>query len=446
VPALAENVRVAGVNVGGLTEQQAREKLDDALQPLLRPLEISAGAASVTLAAKDIDLQLPLDAMLADAREARAGGRIDLQVRYDEGKLKAAIEHLAGEASGEGAAEIAVLSSSEPISRSFALAGGATIDVEAAIARVGERLRAIGGARRVTLPLSPAPGAARPTPAQLQEQVEAMAESFKGTIGLYAYDLGSGEPIAALNERTAFTAASTIKVAIMLNAYVNLPKLTAKQEAALEKMIVESDNLKANDLMAAAAGGTSTESAFEGAAQMSAMLADLGLENTFLYVPFESVDFIKLYKPKYKTGPKQGGAAPFLPSSNTLRTTPAEMARIYILLEQCSRGEGALLEKYGENLTAERCEEMIGWLEQNGDADRMMSGLPKGAQVAHKSGWIPPEIQADAGIVRSPGGDFVIAIFIYQPGERYKDAAVEQLVGSFARLVYSYYNPVMLDE
>jgi beta-lactamase class A len=103
-----------------------------------------------------------------------------------------------------------------------------------------------------------------------------------------------------------------------------------------------------------------------------------------------------------------------------------------------------LLEKYSQNLTAARCKEMTGWLETNGDHTRMLSGLPKDAKVAHKSGWIPPAIQADAGIVRSPGGDFVIAIYMYQPGERYSDTDVISLLGSVARLAYSYYNPIRI--
>ena len=228
----------------------------------------------------------------------------------------------------------------------------------------------------------------------------------------------------------------------LLNVYISAPKFSDRTTAALKKMIVESDNLKANDVLAASAGGTSTDSAFEGANQMSAMLADIGLKNTFLYVPFESGDFIKLYKVKFKTGPKQGGEAPFIKASNTLRTTPFEMAQIYIDLEQCSQGKGILLEKYAENLSAARCKEMLGWLETNGDHTRMLSGLPASAKVAHKSGWIPPEIQADAGIVRSPGGDFVLSIYMSQPGDAYSDSQVIGLLGGVARLVYSYYNPV----
>src|SRR5215217_4559523 len=443
VPVLAKDVLVAGVDVGGLAAEDARKKLEGALQPLLLPVELQAGATSTTLKPEQIGLELPLDAMLAAAQAAQSGARIDLQVTYDQAKLHAALEGMATQS--DQPAAISVISDTKAISRSFALAGGTmAVDVEAAAKLIDERLRSVGGARRITLPLMAVGGAAsRPAPAQLQEQIELLLKGWKGTAGVYVYDLASATQIAGFNDKTAFTAASTIKVAIMLNLFMNVPKLNDRQTAALKKMIVESDNLKANDLLAAAAGGTVTESAFKGANQMSAMLADLGLKNTFLYVPFESGDFIKLYKTKFKTGPAKGGEAPFIKASNTLRTTPFEMAQIYIDLEQCSQGKGVLLEKYGENLTAARCKEMIGWLETNGDHTRMLSGLPKDAKVAHKSGWIPPEIQADAGIVRSPGGDFVLAIYMYQPSERYPDTAVKGLLGSVARLVYSYYNPVV---
>jgi beta-lactamase class A len=441
VPVLASDVRVAGIDLGGLAPEAARQKLTDSLAALTRPLELRLGDQQLTLQPEDIAFEPALDDMLAQAQAAQPGTRVPLEVHYDEATLRAQLAELAKKVDLSPA--ITVITSTDTISRSFALAGGATLDIDAAIKQIDERLRTVGGARRVTLDLASASGAAaRPAPEQLQEQIEAMAKGWKGVAGVYVYDLASGKQIAGLNERTAFTAASTIKVAIMLNLYINLPKLTATQQAALKKMIVESDNLKANDLLAAAAGGTATESAFNGAEQMSAMLAALGLKNTFLYIPFEAIDFIKLYNVKFKTGPKQGGEAPFTSASNTLRTTPYEIAQIYIYLEQCSRGEGVLLEKFSENLTAARCQEMIDWLKQNGDKTRMMSGLPKDVDAAHKSGWIPPQIQADAGIVYSPGGDFIVAIYLYQPTERYTDKVAQAAVGSFARLVYSYYNPI----
>src|SRR5689334_13388687 len=47
VPRLATDVLVAGVDVGGLELEQAREKLDDALTPLLRSLDVEAGGAQL---------------------------------------------------------------------------------------------------------------------------------------------------------------------------------------------------------------------------------------------------------------------------------------------------------------------------------------------------------------------------------------------------------------
>src|SRR5262249_16540623 len=190
---------------------------------------------------------------------AQPGARVPLEVHYDEARLRARLAELAKNV--ELPPAITVISSTDTISRSFALGGGGTLDIDAAVQQIDERPRTVGGARRGTPGLGGGGGAGRPTPEELQEQIEAMAKGWKGIAGVYVYDVASGKQIAGLNERTAFTAASTIKVAIMLNLYITLPKLTTTQQAALKKMIVESDNLKANDLLAAAAGGTTTESA-----------------------------------------------------------------------------------------------------------------------------------------------------------------------------------------
>ncbi|HWQ16183.1 MAG TPA: serine hydrolase, partial [Roseiflexaceae bacterium] len=293
--------------------------------------------------------------------------------------------------------------------------------------------------------LGPLPGR-RPTPAALQEQIEAMAREWKGVAGIYVYDLASGQEVASLNAGTVFSAASTIKTAIMLNAYVTLPKFTARQERALTKMIVESDNLEANLLLAASVGGGGTEEALKGAERMSEMLADLGLKHTYQWVPYEALDYIRLNKLKYRCGPKDPvGPKPHTETGCALRTTPAEMARLYIWIEQCSRGEGVLLEQFPETLTAARCQEMIGRLEKNGDKKRLVAGLPPGTRAAHKSGWIE-DMQADAGIVRSPGGAYIVAIYLYRPlggGAPIPDRVMMESIAGFSRLIYTYYNPVV---
>ena len=76
----------------------------------------------------------------------------------------------------------------------------------------------------------------------------------------------------------------------------------------------------------------------------------------------------------------------------------------------------------------------------------MVAGLPAGTHVAHKSGWIE-DMQGDVGIVHSPSGDFLMAIYIYTKIDIKKgyleDRVATPVIASFARLVYSYFNPIV---
>ncbi|MGC9038882.1 MAG: serine hydrolase, partial [Roseiflexus sp.] len=91
------------------------------------------------------------------------------------------------------------------------------------------------------------------------------------------------------------------------------------------------------------------------------------------------------------------------------------------------------------------CQEMLDNLANNGDNRRMVAGIPDGVRVEHKSGWIA-DMQADVGIVRSPGGDYVIAIYVYRPlasGDALvPDRIMMSTIAAFSRLVYTYFNPL----
>jgi beta-lactamase class A len=213
-------------------------------------------------------------------------------------------------------------------------------------------------------------------------------------------------------------------------------------------MIVESDNYSANTLLAVSVGGapTDTEKALEGALAMSAMLKDdLGLQHTYQNMPYEAAEYlVKVRGIKIKRGPAQEGAKPYTDADPVLRTTPAEISSIFLMIEQCSQGQGPLLAKF-KTLTPQRCAEMIKRLEQNGDHSRLVAGLPAHARVAHKSGWIE-DMQADVGIVQSPGGNYLTAIYVYRDirgtGTFLTDQVATPVIAAFSRLIYSYYNPV----
>ncbi len=443
-PVFAVGSTVAGVDVAGLSLAEAEQRLTATLSPPAT-IELRAGSARLRLASAAIDLQAPVATLLDQARPALDTGRpasVPASLSFDPAALRAQLNTLAAEVAEPPA--IRVITSTTVLSRSFAFTPGRTLDLDAAVEQVGARLAA-GDSGPFSLRLITDRTPPRVPLEQLRAQLAAMAAEWPGVVGLQLIDLASGETIG-LNEHSVFAGASTIKTAIMLHAYINLDRFDQLEETWLKRMIGESDNLAANGLLAATAGGQGTEYAFTGAEAMSTILQEeLGLKHTYLYIPFEATDYIKLYKPKFRCGP-QGpvGARPYTEHGNCLRAEPASMARLYQLIDQCASGEGLLLERFAR-LSPRRCQEMLDRLATNGDRTRMVAGVPEGVRVEHKSGWIE-DMQADVGIVRSEGGDYVLAIYLYRPlpSGRYlwPDEVMAPVVAAFSRLVYTAYNPL----
>lgn len=445
-PVFAAGSTVAGVDVTGLSLAEAEQRLTATLTAP-STIELRAGSARLSFAGTAIDLEAPVDTLLDQASVALSTGKpasVPASLSFDPAALRAQLSSLAAEVSEPPA--ISVITSTEVLSRSFAFTPGRALDVDAAVEQLSARLAA-GDSGPFSLTLTTDRKPPRVPLEQLREQLVAMAAAWPGVVGVQLIDLASGETIG-LNEHSVFAGASTIKTAIMLHAYVNLDRFDRLEESWLKRMIVESDNLAANGLLAAAAGGQGTEYAFTGAEAMSTMLQEaLGLKHTYLYIPFEASDYIKLYKPKYRCGPSGPvGEKPYTEHGNCLRAEPASMARLYQLIDQCARGEGLLLAQFAR-LSPQRCQEMLDRLATNGDTTRMVAGVPAGVRVEHKSGWIE-DMQADVGIVRSAGGDYVLAIYLYRPLPRgrylWPDEVMAPAVAAFSRLVYTAYNPLPL--
>jgi beta-lactamase class A len=443
IPTISKGVFVAGLDLSGKTAEEGRLLLEQQLATLLQPIDVRAAAAQLTIRPDEIGAQINTDAMLKDAFAARSATKIPLQIIIDKTLLETRLGELAKQVDQPSA--LTLITTTKSISRSFVLAGGQHLDLPDAIAQIETRLQSPGSPRRITLNLNAGLTNERPTPEQLQQQIEVMAKQWNGIVGIYVYDLNSKSVVAQLNQDTVFSGASVMKVPIMLQTYLNITKFTKIQEKALQKMIIESDNFSANVLLAESAGGGGTDEALTGALAMSKMLSEqLGLKHTYQNMPYEAHDYlVNVRGIKIKRGPPQEGPPPYTDPDPVLRTTPAEMSQVFLLIEQCRIGEGQLLQLFPQ-LTKERCAEMISRLEKNGDATRMRSGLPKDLVVAHKSGWIE-DMQSDVGIIHSPGGDFLMAIYVYTDIRPTKIVLTDKIaaptIGHFARLIYSYYNP-----
>jgi hypothetical protein len=447
VPTIAASVQVAGTDIGGLTPQAARAKLDEAFAKAVQPINLRAGTASTTLIPGDVGLALDMDATLAAAQQASSGTTITPQIHYDETKLRSALEAFGQDAATPST--ISVITDTEPISRSFALTPGKKLDVDAAMQQVEQHAISVTSTQALSLPLVPDTSASvRPSAEQLQQQIEAMAAEWNGVIGMYVYDFDKDQPVAKLNADTVFSGASVMKVPILLNTYLNIQDFTPDEKQALEAMIIKSDNLAANELLADSVGGQGTDDAYTGVQQMNDMLSSLGLNHTYQSIPYESYDYlVGMRHIQVRQGPPEEGPPPYTEADPFVRTTPAEMSEIFLWIYDCSRGKGLLLDKFPDKITPQRCQDMLSLLKRNDDHIRMVAGFPPGTDVAHKSGWTE-DMHSDVGVVRSPGGNFLLGIYVYRqivPGKNYlADEIGAPVVASFARLAYTFYNPVIL--
>jgi hypothetical protein len=87
---------------------------------------------------------------------------------------------------------------------------------------------------------------------------------------------------------------------------------------------------------------------------------------------------------------------------------------------------------------------MVDWLVEDHIALLIQAGVPDGTRVAHKHGWVADSFfvihdMSDAAIVFTPGGNYVLVVYLYHPVQLVFDPANE-LVKNLSRAVYNFYN------
>jgi beta-lactamase class A len=76
----------------------------------------------------------------------------------------------------------------------------------------------------------------------------------------------------------------------------------------------------------------------------------------------------------------------------------------------------------------------------NNTVDALLkAGVPADIRVAHKHGWIP-DTHSNAAVFFTPGGDYVIAMIMYQP-EWLNFQESLPVIAEVSRQVYNYFNP-----
>jgi len=123
-----------------------------------------------------------------------------------------------------------------------------------------------------------------------------------------------------------------------------------------------------------------------------------------------------------------------------MQTTPEDMASLLTMLYQCSQdGSGGISVVFPDKVTQKECQSIVKLLSRNKIATLIEAGVPEGIAVAHKHGFGVGDTIGDAGIVFSPGGDYVVVIYVWHP-EYLEWEYSAPMVANISRMIFNYFN------
>jgi hypothetical protein len=448
---------IADIPVGGLDRSASAQRLLEVYSTT--PVELHYGGNIIHVDPAIAEFQLDLESMLAAADQARSqqpfwvefwnylwgrnpsGADIPLRASFSESRLR---DYLSDEVASRY---------DQPPTQPVPAVGtinfqpgtqGTQLDIDRSLDLI-EGAFLSTSTRMVDLPISRS-NPQRPSIQNLEillKQTIDLSE-FDGLIGLFLLDLQTGEEINfgyeqgenfTTNPDIAFTAASIIKIPIMVSAFRHIgEEIDTETTRLMEEMIKLSGNDSADWLMERVIDN------FDAPLQITADMQGLGLENTFLAGQFFP-------------------GAPLLASFQTPanqrvdintdpdiynQTTPSDIGMLLEDIYQCTQtGGGALAAVFPGEITQPECQTMVTYLTRNKLGLLIEAGVPDGTQVAHKHGWVTyfgvMYTLGDAGIVYTPGGNYVLSVFVHHPDQLIWEPASE-LVATLSEAVYNYFN------
>lgn len=443
---------IGGVPVGGLDPQSAAQRL---LQVYSVPVEIHYNDAVIDIEPGVVGFQLNIDSMLAAADLQRTGAsfwsgywdylwnrrvstsQVPLVATFSEDRLKV---YLKNEIS---ARYDQAPTPAQPVPGTVNFIPGKpgqSLDIDRAVPLITSALESPD--QRIVLLSSQRTAAARPTISTLEILLKQIIDQsgFLGIVDLYFLDLHTTEEIhfayqsgqdISVDPDIAFTASSTIKIPIMVSIFRHFnSKIDENTDLNLKDMIALSNNDASDSLM-------KSLDATLGPLVVTDTMQALGLENTFIngfFYPGAGV--LKFYNtPANKR--TDVNTDPDIYS----QTTPADMGMLLEDIYMCSQfGGSSLVAVFPGQFDQAACQQMILYLQEDKLGALIQAGVPEGTIVAHKHGWdIDLTQYSDAGIVYTPDGNYILAIYVYNPGGG-NWTIVSPLYAELSRAIYNFMN------
>ncbi|MEZ4515352.1 MAG: serine hydrolase [Chloroflexota bacterium] len=302
-------------------------------------------------------------------------------------------------------------------------------DVESALYRPNDR-----EARLIVEPKEPERPNINLLTRLLVNRLDVFEQDTGGLASVFIMDLATGEEVN-INSSEPVSAIDLMKIPIVLETYLSLdqlPSLTQRQLIS-DTLVVNPENVSANQLLSVIAG---EDDPYKGATMVTDMMQHLGLVNTFIVAPYDAA------LPAGQTEPETpANTAEVLRGdpSSTIQTTTEDIGTLLSMVYYCASGQGgALSAAYPENDWQRDCLEILDYMEQNKIGSLLEQGVPDGTPVAHRHGWVS-NTHVDAGIVFTPGGDYVIVQALYKPDWLEWELS-SPLMADVSRAAYNFFN------
>lgn len=438
------DMAIADIDVAGLTPEEAGELLEERY---LSPVAIYHGEERVELDPLDVGFNLEADKMLGDAQQAVAARNywlgffyhvigwtwqpieVPLRAGYDPDLLREMLNVIAGfldqpPQSPQILSENAVFEQGE---------GGYVTDIDASLPLVEQALyRPEERIARLVVTEKEAPEL---TFELLEGVIRSKLNSFDGMGSIFVMDLQTGEEIN-INSDVALSGLSILKIGIFAEAYRHLElPLNDYEQQLFYDTAVRSSNYAANLLLHIVAGEDNT---YAGADILTESMWRLGLENTFMAVPYDAVP--PAHRRTTYTTPANSRVDLESQPDPTRQTTAEEMGTLLAMIYHCAEtGGGTLMAVYPNAYTPEECRAILDLMVLNEEGNLIRFGVPNDVPVSHKHGWIP-DTHGDAGIVFSPGGDYVLVEYLHRPGGWLQADLSFPILREISRAVYNYFN------
>ncbi|NTV35363.1 MAG: class A beta-lactamase-related serine hydrolase [Anaerolineaceae bacterium] len=453
---LPKGTVIAGVPVGGLTLQQSAERLMLAYSV---PVEVRYGSSIIQIKPSSLGFQLDLEEMISAADQQRVSQpfwsgfwnylwnrlpppiNIPLRSQISEPRLRAYLTDEIAARYDQPAVEALPV----PGSINFEPGKpGSTLDIERAVVLIDDALRS-PSSRVVNLTLQQVKPA-RPSFQNLQILLQQVIDQakFDGITEIYVQDLETGQELSfAYSQKQvfppniSFSAASTIKIPIMVSVFQKIAEPTPKEITDLMELMIERSENDPSDRLLQVALDRNLGPLF-----LTSDMRALGFENTFMAGYFyPGAPLLDRYTTPGNT------RKDLVTNPDTYnQTTPAELGQLLEDMYYCSQnGGGTFALVFPGKISQAECSTMLSYMSKNRIGVLLEAGLPDGTQIAHKHGWsVEPadgliHTIGDAGIVFTSGGKYVIVVFMYHPSQLIWDPA-NKLMAQISRAVYNYYN------